>query len=337
MLQKFLKLFKLGYPGFWQKKNNLIEKIIILLLLPFTFIYYLASKFDKKLTKKNKVGIPVISVGNINTGGSGKTPFVIYLVNLLKKEKINSHVVSRGYLGNLHGPVKVDLKKHSYKDVGDEALLLAKETTTWVSKNKFEGTLMATLNGADVVILDDGLQNYSIHQNLKIMIVDGGFGFGNQFLLPSGPLRETISFGIKKSDMLIIFNKDENDIEKKIKNKITIIHANSKIKNFSQLKNKKIVGFSGIGRSEKFHSSLKDQKLNIIKFFPYPDHYSYNKKEINNLINYAKKNNAVLVSTLKDKQRINIDQRKKISFLDLKIEVKEEKNLINFLKKRKIV
>ena len=337
MLQKFLKLFKLGYPGFWQKKNNLIEKIIILLLLPFTFIYYLASKFDKKLTKKNKVGIPVISVGNINTGGSGKTPFVIYLVNLLKKEKINSHVVSRGYLGNLHGPVKVDLKKHSYKDVGDEALLLAKETTTWVSKNKFEGTLMATLNGADVVILDDGLQNYSIHQNLKIMIVDGGFGFGNQFLLPSGPLRETISFGIKKSDMLIIFNKDENDIEKKIKNKITIIHANSKIKNFSQLKNKKIVGFSGIGRSEKFHSSLKDQKLNIINFFPYPDHYSYNKKEINNLINYAKKNNAVLVSTLKDKQRINIDQRKKISFLDLKIEVKEEKNLINFLKKRKIV
>ena len=337
MLQKFLKLFKLGYPGFWQKKNNLIEKIIILLLLPFTFIYYLASKFDKKLTKKNKVGIPVISVGNINTGGSGKTPFVIYLVNLLKKEKINSHVISRGYLGNLHGPVKVDLKKHSYKDVGDEALLLAKETTTWVSKNKFEGTLMATLNGADVVILDDGLQNYSIHQDLKIMIVDGGFGFGNQFLLPSGPLRETISFGIKKSDMLIIFNKDENDIEKKIKNKITIIHANSKIKNFSQLKNKKIVGFSGIGRSEKFHSSLKDQKLNIINFFPYPDHYSYNKKEINNLINYAKKNNAVLVSTLKDKQRINIDQRKKISFLDLKIEVKEEKNLINFLKKRKIV
>ena len=337
MLQKFLKLFKLGYPGFWQKKNNLIEKIIILLLLPFTFIYYLASKFNKKLTKTNKVCIPVISVGNINTWGSGKTPFVIYLVNLLKKEKINSHVVSRGYLGNLYGPVKVDLKKHSYKDVGDEALLLAKETTTWVSKNKFEGTLMATLNGADVVILDDGLQNYSIHQDLKIMIVDGGFGFGNQFLLPSGPLRETISSGIKKSDMLIIFNKDENDIEKKIKNKITIIHANSKIKNFSQLKNKKIVGFSGIGRSEKFHSSLKDQKLNIINFFSYPDHYSYNKKEINNLINYAKKNNAVLVSTLKDKQRINIDQRKKISFLDLKIEVKEEKNLINFLKKRKIV
>jgi len=92
-----------------------------------------------------------------------------------------------------------------------------------------------------------------------------------------------------------------------------------------------------MGRSEKFYSALKEKQLNVLKFFSYPDHYSYNKKEINSLINYAKKNNAVLVSTLKDKQRINVDQRKEISFLDLKIEIKEEKNLINFLKKRKIV
>ena len=201
------------------KKNNLIEKIIILLLLPFTFIYYLASKFDKKLTKTNKVGIPVISVGNINTGGSGKTPFVIYLVNLLKKEKINSHVVSRGYLGNLRGPVKVDLKKHSYKDVGDEALLLAKENNTWVSKNRYEGALKATLHGADVIILDDGLQNYSLYQDLKIVIVDGGFGFGNNFLIPAGPLRENIQSGIEKSKILILLDEDKNNIEQKVKKK----------------------------------------------------------------------------------------------------------------------
>ena len=216
-------------------------------------------------------------------------------------------------------------------------MLLAKETTTWVSKNKFEGALMAVLHGADIIILDDGLQNYSLHQDLKIIVVDGGFGFGNELPLPAGPLRESISSGIKKSDILILFNKDKNNIEKIIKNKITIIHGTSKIKNFSNLKNKKIIGFSGIGRSDKFYSALKEKKLNILKFYSYPDHYSYNKKKINSLINYAKKNNAVLVSTLKDKQRINIDQRKKISFLDLKIEIKEEKNLISFLKKRKIV
>ena len=337
MLQKLLILFKLGYPNFWKKNNNLIEKIIIIILLPFSFLYFLISKIDRKIKKTRKVGIPVICVGNINTGGSGKTPLVIYLTNLLKKKKINTHIVSRGYLGKLHGPIKVDIKKHTYKDVGDESLLLAKETTTWVSKNKFEGALMATLHGADVIILDDGLQNYSLHQDLKIIVVDGGFGFGNEFILPAGPLRETISSGIKKSDILIIFNKDENSIEKKIKNKITIIHGSSKIKEFTNLKNKKIIGFSGIGNSKKFYTTLKEEKLNILKFFSFPDHYSYNKKKIASLINYAKKYNAILVSTLKDKQRIDFSQRRKIFFLDLEIGIREEENLINFLKKKEIV
>ena len=203
-------------------------------------------------------------------------------------------------------------------------MLLAKETTTWVSKNKFEGALMAVLHGADIIILDDGLQNYSLHQDLKIIVVDGGFGFGNKFLLPAGPLRESVNSGIKKSDMLILFNKDENCIEKEIKNKIPIIHGNSKIKKFTKLKNKKIIGFSGMGRSEKFYSSLKEKKLNILKFFSFPDHYLYSKKKIDSLIKYAKKNNSILVTTLKDKQRINFYQRKKIFFLDLEIEIKEE-------------
>ena len=160
MLQKLLILFELGYPSFWRKKNNLIEKITILILLPFSVLYFVIFNVIKKIKKTNKVGIPVICVGNLNTGGSGKTPFVIYLTNLLKKKKINVHIISRGYLGKLHGPIQVNTKKHSYKDVGDEALMLAKETNTWVAKNKFEGALMATLHGADVIILDDGLQNY---------------------------------------------------------------------------------------------------------------------------------------------------------------------------------
>ena len=111
MLQKLLILFKYGYPSFWSKNNNLIEKIIIFILLPFSFLFFLISKIDKKVKKINKVGIPVICIGNINTGGSGKTPFAIYLANLLKKKKINTHIVSRGYLGKLRGPIKVNLKK----------------------------------------------------------------------------------------------------------------------------------------------------------------------------------------------------------------------------------
>ena len=137
--------------------------------------------------------------------------------------------------------------------------------------------------------------------------------------------------------MHLIFNKDLHDIKEKIKNKISYFFANSKIKEFSNLKNKKIVAFSGLGRPEKFYLSLKENKLNVIKFFPFPDHYNYSNRKINELINYARNNNSILVSTLKDKQRISIKQRKKISFLDLDVQLKNEIKFINFLKKKKIV
>ena len=337
MLQKFLKLFELGYPSFWKKNNNLINKIFIIFLLPLSLLYFLISKIYKKIIKEKRVGVPVICIGNLNVGGSGKTPFVIFLANLLNKKKIKTHVVTRGYLGKYKGPVRVDPKKHSSKDVGDEALLIAKKNPTWVSKNKFEGALMATLHGADVIILDDGLQNYSLYQNLKIIVVDGEFGFGNKLLLPAGPLRETISSGLKKSDLLIIFNNDKTKIKEKVKKKIPIVGIKSKTKLNYKIKKSKIVAFSGIGRPEKFLESLKESNLNVKKFFPFPDHYRYSKREINDLIKYANENNSILVSTKKDEQRINWDQRKKINFLDLEIVIKNKDSLINFFKKKKIV
>ena len=334
MLQKFLTLFKLGYPGFWRKKNSSIEKIVIFILLPFSFLYLLISFFLRKVKKINKVGVPVICVGNLNTGGSGKTPFVIHLARLLNKNKKNIHIVTRGYLGKLNGPVKVNSKIHNYVDVGDEALLLSGITTTWVSKNRFEGALMATLNGAEIIILDDGLQNYDIYQNFKILVIDGEFGFGNEFILPSGPLRQTINSGIKKSDIAIIFDQDKYNIKKKLQKKMPVFHVNTKINKIGRLKNKKIIGFSGIGRPEKFLNSLKQKKFNIIKFFPFPDHYNYSKKEINNLINYARKKDSMLVSTKKDEKRISMQQRKKIFFLELETKLIKENNFINFLKKK---
>ena len=337
MLQKLLILFKLGYPSFWRKNNNLIEKICILILLPFSFLYFLISIINKKIKKTNKIGIPVICVGNINTGGSGKTPFVIYLANLLKKRKINAHIVSRGYLGKSNDTIKINVKKHSYKDVGDEALLLAKENNTWVSKNRYEGALKATLHGADVIILDDGLQNYSLYQDLKIVIVDGGFGFGNNFLIPAGPLRENIQSGIEKSKILILLDEDKNNIEQKVKKKIAVIKGQTVIKNYKKLKNKKLVAFAGIGRPEKFLNSLEKKKLSILKFFPFPDHYVYKNSDLIKIINYSKKNSAIPVTTLKDKERINENIRKKIHFIDLEIKLKEEKKLYRLLKLEKIV
>ena len=257
MLYKFLNFGKFNYPNFWKKNNNFYNKIIILILIPFSILFFLVSLIKKKLQTTNKVGVPIICVGNLVTGGSGKTPVVLFLIKFFKKKKINVHVVTRGYGGKLKGPIKVDNNRHSYLEVGDEALMLSKEATVWVSKNRFEGAFAATLSGADLIIFDDGLQNYSVEKDLNIIVVDGGFGFGNNFIMPAGPLRENISSGIKKSQLLILLDDDKNHIEKKIKKDIAVIKGKSIIKNYKKIKKRKIVAFAGIGRPEKFLNSLK--------------------------------------------------------------------------------
>ena len=169
------------------------------------------------------------------------------------------------------------------------------------------------------------------------MVVDGNFGFGNNLILPSGPLRESVYQGLKKTDLLFILDDNKNKILRNVNKKVTVIPGLSKIKNHKRLMKKKIIAFAGIGRPDKFFESLKKEKLNIINFFSYPDHYAYSIKEINKLINLAKKNKAHLVTTKKDMERIDRKQRKKISFLDLEIVIKEEKKLLKFLKHKKIV
>ena len=245
-------------------------------------------------------------------------------------------MITRGYGGKLKGPTRVDNSKHSYLEVGDEALMLSKEATVWVSKNRFEGAFAATLSGADLIIFDDGLQNYSVEKDLNIIVVDGGFGFGNNFIMPAGPLRENISSGIKKSQLLILLDDDKNHIEEKVKKDITVIKGKSIIKNYKKIKKKKLVAFAGMGRPEKFLNSLKEKKLTILKFFPFPDHYVYKNSDLNKIINYSKKNGGVPITTLKDKQRISKNLRKEIHFIDLEIKLNEEKKLNHFLKLKKI-
>ena len=336
MLNRILNFYKISYPKFWEQNNSFISKIIILILLPFSFSYFLVSLIIKKIQKTNKIGVPIICIGSLVCGGSGKTPIVLYLINLFKKKKINVHIVMRGYGGKLKGPIKVNRHKHSCLEVGDEALLLAEKTTVWVSKNRYAGAFAAALSGADLIIFDDGLQNYSVKKDLNIIVVDGGFGFGNNFLIPAGPLRESINSGIKKSKVLILLDDDKNNIEEKIKKEITVIKGKTVIKNFEKIEKKKLVAFSGIGRPKKFLNSLKKRNLNIIKFFPFPDHYVYKDVDLKKIINFSKQNNCIPITTLKDKQRINKNLKKEIHFIDLEITINQEKKLIDFLNLKEI-
>ena len=207
-------------PIFWNQKKSIIS----LLLIPFSYIWLLASFLNKK--KPKKFNIPVIKIGNVVAGGAGKTPTVISLSKKLINSKIDTHIILKGYKSSATKSIQVKTDLHTYKEVGDEALLCAACATTWVGKNRSESINNAINNGADLVILDDGLQDESILSNLNIIVFNGYQGIGNGRIIPSGPMRENMSKAINKSNLALIIDKDKNNIAKLIGDTIPIINSN---------------------------------------------------------------------------------------------------------------
>ena len=171
-------------PKFWYE-NNLYSKILSILLFPFSLLWILTSFLKKIFVKKYKSKLNVICIGNLTVGGTGKTPFAIYTYKLLKKIGYKPVFLTRGYGGLLEGPIEVE-NTHTSQDVGDEALLLNKIGPTIVSKNRSHGAkLIEKLkDNFNVIIMDDGLQNYQLDQDIKFLLVDKNLKFGNEFCIP---------------------------------------------------------------------------------------------------------------------------------------------------------
>jgi len=173
-----------------------------ILLIPFSWIYSGLTKLRLYLGAHQKIDIPVICVGNINMGGTGKTPVVIDLVMRLLEMGKKPIVVTRGYGGSNKGPIMVT-SKHTADDVGDEPILLTGFSEVCVSRNRIYGAKMALSHGADVIILDDGLQNPDLLYDLTITVMDQKVGFGNSRVFPAGPLREAVTSGLSRTDLII--------------------------------------------------------------------------------------------------------------------------------------
>ena len=324
-------------PKFWNKKNFLSNT-----LLPLSFIYYLINFLYKNFTKSEKSNLPIICVGNITVGGSGKTPIVKALGKICKSMNKNPAILLRGYGGNSSGPLKVNNKTHTTLEVGDEAILHSTNFKTWISKNRYQGAREIERElDIDVIIMDDGLQNKSLEKDLKIIVFDGNKGAGNKRLLPAGPLREPFNKGVTNADVCIILGDDKTDLKTffslwhpKIKLLKAKIIPNSII--VKSLLHKKIIAFAGIGMPEKFFSTLKKLNLELIQTVNFPDHKKYKIKEINYLLNLADKKNALLVTTEKDIKRIhplNVTNFKKIVSLPIDIEFENEGEVKNILEK----
>ena len=199
-------------PKHWQTKNI----IAYLLFLP-SCLYALATWLRIKFVSPKKVKVPVICIGNLTAGGSGKTPVSVSIANILKKNGKKPHFVSRGYGGNL-SDVNVDINVHSPFEVGDEPLLLVKEAPVIVNHKRYEGAQKAINNGADIIIMDDGFQNPSLYKDKSFLVIDGNVGLGNKFPIPAGPMREFLSLGKKRAQAVILLGEDKTGIIKEFDN-----------------------------------------------------------------------------------------------------------------------
>lgn len=308
-------------PKFWRERNSKIAKC----LSPFSKIFSLYSDFRSSCSHPTKADVPVICVGNAVLGGAGKTPTVEYICNLLKERMIKPHILTSGYGGYLKNVVRVDPAMHSYLQVGDEALLSAAVTTTWVGRNRTNSAKAAVIAGADMLVMDDGFQNNSIHKDLKILVVDSKQAFGNEYVFPAGPLREGVEISLAKSDMVIVIGDKNEELEKRIADVVPSmkICRAKMIPTYPDIETEKIIGFCGIGFPDKFKKTLLDSSYYLLDFIVFSDHHPYTITEVQKLIDAAKKAGATLVTTTKDYIKIPEVFRSYIKVIPIKLKFED--------------
>lgn len=310
-------------PNFWYKNLNLFSYI----LLPLSLLYMLAVTLYKRTCKTQSFTIPIICVGNLTAGGTGKTPATMAIAERLKSMGHKPHIVSRGYGGSEKGPLRVDERLHEASEVGDEPLLLSHFAPTWVSKKKTRGVKAAIDAGADSIILDDGFQNMSIRKNLSIIVADTDLGFGNGHIIPAGPLRETITSGLNRMDLLISVGSTESQEKFREKYKYFIskkdhIQANIvPILTGLDWKGLRVFAFAGIGNPEKFFNTLRSLGADVVLTKKLADHKRFDDKLLSRLSKEAIKLNAQLVTTEKDAIRLPLTFRDKILTLPIRLEI----------------
>ncbi|MDR2458585.1 MAG: tetraacyldisaccharide 4'-kinase [Holosporales bacterium] len=313
----------LGTLKFWDKSDSIAAR----LLEPVSKIYNAISSARYSSVTPETVAVPTICVGNVVVGGAGKTPVAAAVCELLKSEERTPHIISSGYGGYIKNVVRVDDKIHTYLQVGDEALLLSRIAPTWIGKNKIHACRAASSAGADVVVMDDGLQNNTVVKDLSILVVDSGQGFGNEKVLPAGPLRETVESGVRKSDVVLIIGEGSEAIENRVlsvSKDIRIYHARTEAVNPTPENDRKVIGFCGLGYPNKFRMSLEQARYNVVDFIAFRDHHAYTITEIQRLITTARRVNARLVTTWKDYVKIPNVFKDDIEAIGVRLKIEED-------------
>lgn len=308
-------------PEFWNKPSPTVPALV---LSPLAVLYASATARRVARPPSYRAAAPVICVGNLNAGGTGKTPTVLALASLLSNRGLRPVIVSRGHGGSLTGPVAVDPARHGAEEVGDEPLLMAAFAPVVIARDRADGARMADRMGADVILLDDGHQNPAVAKTVSLVVVDAAVGFGNGRVIPAGPLRESVAGGLARADAVLSIGdaRAQARFRKSWGHAIDVPHLTAHLAPLPTglpLQSLRALAFAGIGRPEKFFTTLRQEGVELLRTVPLGDHQPLTPALMRRLAAEADALGAQLITTEKDAVRLPKDFRMKVMTLPVRL------------------
>lgn len=279
-------------------------------LWPLGFVYGASVAWKHRRQKPYRARAKIICIGNLTVGGSGKTPIAIAVARMLQSKGFSAALLLRGYGRRSSEALRVDLQKHDAATVGDEALLLAQIAPTIVARDRAEGARLAEREGAEIIVMDDGHQNFALAKDLSLVVVDGKNGFGNGAIVPAGPLREPVQQGLNRADAVIVMGDGAPLLPGFVR---PILRA--RLTSDRHFAGEPLIAFAGIGRPDKFFASLRAQGAELVETYSFADHHAFSAAEITILRDRARSTGAALITTEKDFVRLNAVDRAGIAVL----------------------
>ncbi len=291
-------------PSFWWRPAGIASALLAPIAMPYGVIAR-----SRMAQAGDTAGVPVICVGNPTVGGAGKTPTALAVAKLLRDAGRHPFFLSRGYGGEIPGPVRVDSRIHRARQVGDEALLLARVAPTIVARDRLAGAKAARVSGTDVIVMDDGFQNPSLTKNLSILVIDGKRGVGNGRVFPAGPLRAPLTDQLSRAQAVLVIGElsGAQAIASAVKEKNLPLFQGRLVPDrnaLAALSSLKVLAFAGIGDPDKFFATLDEARIDVQARQAFPDHHRYQPADAAELLARAERDGLSLVTTEKDAARL---------------------------------
>ncbi|HEX3945468.1 MAG TPA: tetraacyldisaccharide 4'-kinase [Rhizomicrobium sp.] len=301
-------------PEFWEA-GSVGAKLTAGALAPLGWAYGATVALKAANATPYRSPATVICVGNLTVGGTGKTPIVIAITRALMEMQLRVRILTRGYGGRVRGPAVVHPQADAATEIGDEALVLAAAAPVIISANRAAGAKLAETKGVDVIVMDDGHQNFSLAKDLSLVVVDSEQGFGNGGILPAGPLRESVQQGLARADAVVLTGEDDFIVPNFTG---PVLRARLVPVDVLRLENRRVVAFAGIGQPEKFFRTLRALGANVLGTHAFADHHVYGHSEMARLRDRSYANNAMLITTEKDFVRLRPSQRQDVHYLPVR-------------------